>query len=103
MADAAGLRFSVIEQDGGWFWCSLSLVREDELIGPFPSQQEAEKDAKATLGIKDGGACFSRPVMAGSNLAVAELFRESLPSGRGDLHPDDGEVTRWRVKPRKQD
>jgi hypothetical protein len=45
----------VIEKDGGWFWCSLSLVKADELIGPFPSQQEAEKDAKATLGIKEGG------------------------------------------------
>jgi hypothetical protein len=30
----------VIEKDGGWFWCSLSLVKADELIGPFPSQQE---------------------------------------------------------------
>jgi hypothetical protein len=55
MADAAGPSFSVIEKDGGWFWCSLSLVKPDELIGPFPSQQEAEKDAKATLGIKEGG------------------------------------------------
>jgi hypothetical protein len=55
MADPARPSFSVIEKDGGWFWCSLSLVKEDELIGPFPSQLEAEKDAKATLGIKDDG------------------------------------------------
>ena len=43
--------FSVIQKDGGWFWCSLALMSENELIGPFPSQEEAEKDARATLGI----------------------------------------------------
>jgi hypothetical protein len=42
------------QQGGGWFWCSLLEVRRDALIGPFPSQEEAEKDAKATLGIKEG-------------------------------------------------
>jgi hypothetical protein len=54
MAAAAESTFSVIQKDGSWFWCSLSLMRENELIGPFPSQEEAEKDAKATLGIKEG-------------------------------------------------
>jgi hypothetical protein len=54
MVDTAAPSFSVIERDGGWIWCSLSLIKEDELIGPFPSHQEAEKDARATLGIKDG-------------------------------------------------
>jgi hypothetical protein len=54
MADVAPT-FSVIQKDGGWFWCSLSLmISENELIGPFPSQEEAEKDAKATLGISPG-------------------------------------------------
>jgi hypothetical protein len=53
MADAAP-SFSVVQKDGAWFWCSLSLIRADELIGPFPSEEEAEKDARATLGIKDG-------------------------------------------------
>jgi hypothetical protein len=27
-------------------------VRRDALIGPFPSQEEAEKDARATLRIE---------------------------------------------------
>jgi hypothetical protein len=48
MADAT---FSVIQKDAGWFWCSLTLMSENELIGPFPSQEEAEKDARATLGM----------------------------------------------------
>jgi hypothetical protein len=46
--------FSVIQKDGGWYWCSLTLMSENELIGPFPSQEEAEKDARATLGIGEG-------------------------------------------------
>jgi hypothetical protein len=29
-------------------------MREDELVGPFPSQEEAEKDARATLKTPDG-------------------------------------------------
>ena len=50
MADATKPTFSTIQKDGFWFWCSLSLMSENELIGPFPSQEEAEKDARATLG-----------------------------------------------------
>jgi hypothetical protein len=30
------------------------LDKNDDLIGPFPSEEEAEKDAKATLGLGDG-------------------------------------------------
>jgi hypothetical protein len=44
--------FSIVNQGEGWFWCSLLEVRGNDLIGPFPSQEEAEKDARATLGIK---------------------------------------------------
>jgi hypothetical protein len=54
MADATEPTFSVIQKNGSWFWCSLSLTNENEFIGPFPSQEEAEKDAKATLGPKEG-------------------------------------------------
>jgi hypothetical protein len=36
----------------GWFWCSLLEMRPAALIGGFPSQEEAEKDARATLGIQ---------------------------------------------------
>jgi hypothetical protein len=32
----------------------MDFLKNDELIGPFPSEEEAEKDARATLGIKDG-------------------------------------------------
>jgi hypothetical protein len=46
--------FSIVNQGEGWFWCSLLEVPQDELIGPFPSQIEAEKDARATLGIEEG-------------------------------------------------
>jgi hypothetical protein len=44
--------FSIVNRGEGWFWCSLLEVRRDALIGPFPSQEEAEKDARATLGIE---------------------------------------------------
>jgi hypothetical protein len=54
MADAGEPTFSVIQKDGGWFWCSMSLMRTDELIGPFPSQEEAEKDALETLAMREG-------------------------------------------------
>jgi hypothetical protein len=54
LAARARSTFSVIQKDESWFWCSFSLATKDELIGPFPSQQEAEKDARATLRIKTG-------------------------------------------------
>jgi hypothetical protein len=44
--------FSIVNRGEGWFWCSLLEVRRDALIGPFPSQEEAEKDARATLRIE---------------------------------------------------
>jgi hypothetical protein len=42
--------FSIVNQGEGWFWCSL--LEGNALIGPFPSQEEAEKDARATLRIE---------------------------------------------------
>jgi hypothetical protein len=54
MPDATEPTFGMIQKDGFWFWCSFSLMGENELIGPFPSQEEAEKDARATLGIAEG-------------------------------------------------
>ena len=44
--------FSIVIRGQGWFWCSLLEMHPDALIGPFPSQEEAEKDARATLGIE---------------------------------------------------
>jgi hypothetical protein len=49
--------YSVVKQEKGWFWCSYTLQEfggRDPLIGPFPSQEEAEKDARETLGFKEG-------------------------------------------------
>jgi hypothetical protein len=45
--------FSTVNRGERWFWCSLLEARHDVLIGPFPSQEEAEKDAKATLGVEE--------------------------------------------------
>jgi hypothetical protein len=47
------LPFSIVNRGEGWFWCSLLEVRGDVLIGPFPSQEEAEKDARATIVIRN--------------------------------------------------
>jgi hypothetical protein len=44
------MSFSIVNKGEGWFWCPL--LEGNELIGPFPSQEEAEKDARATLGIE---------------------------------------------------
>jgi hypothetical protein len=44
--------FSIVNRGEWWFWCSLLEVRPDALIGAFPSHEEAEKDARATLGIE---------------------------------------------------
>jgi hypothetical protein len=40
-------------QMGDWYW-RLDITRDDGLIGPFPTRDEAEKDARETLGIKKG-------------------------------------------------
>jgi hypothetical protein len=50
--DAARPVFSVVPLNGDWYW-RLDIKRDDGLIGPFSSREEAEKDAKETLGIKD--------------------------------------------------
>jgi hypothetical protein len=43
--------FSIVNRGETWFWCSYSLTDggDETLIGPFPSHDEAEKDARATL------------------------------------------------------
>jgi hypothetical protein len=46
--------FSIINRGERWFWCSLLEPHQSALIGPFPSQEEAEKDAEATIGIETG-------------------------------------------------
>jgi hypothetical protein len=52
--DAPRRVFLLIQLSGDWYW-RLDIMRDDGLIGPFVSRDEAEKDAKETLGIKEGG------------------------------------------------
>jgi hypothetical protein len=57
MAQAASQSFSVVKLESGWFWTSYAMQEvqgAEALIGPFPSQEEAEKDARETLGLRDG-------------------------------------------------
>jgi hypothetical protein len=55
MAKETSPSYSIVKQENGWFWCSYAVQEigsRDALIGPFPSQEEAEKDAKETLGFQ---------------------------------------------------
>ncbi len=57
MAKQASPSYSIVKQDKGWFWCSdavQEITGRDVLIGPFPSQEEAEKDAIELLRIREG-------------------------------------------------
>lgn len=57
MAKTAGPSYSIVKQERGWFWCSYAVQEirgRSALIGPFPSQEEAEKDARETFGLKEG-------------------------------------------------
>ena len=51
--DALSRVFRLIQLQGDWFW-RLDINNDDGLIGPFISRDEAEKDARETLGIEDG-------------------------------------------------
>jgi hypothetical protein len=51
--DASRRVFTLIQLQGDWFW-RLDINNDDGLIGPFLSRQEAEKDARETLGIREG-------------------------------------------------
>jgi hypothetical protein len=51
--DAPRRVFQLIQSGGDWYW-RLDIMNDDGLIGPFLSRDEAEKDAKETLGIKHG-------------------------------------------------
>ena len=57
MAREASPSYSIVKQQRGWFWCSCAVQEisgRDVLIGPFPSQEEAEKDAKELLRLREG-------------------------------------------------
>src|ERR1700733_10341243 len=62
--DAPRRVFRLIQLSDDWYW-RLDIMRDDGLIGPFLTRDEAEKDAKETLGIREGdrwqpGATLSR-------------------------------------------
>jgi hypothetical protein len=48
--DAGKPVFKLVLLKSDWYW-DLDTMRDDVLIGPFSSREEAEKDAKETLGI----------------------------------------------------
>ena len=43
--------FRLTQMEGDWYWY-LDVMNDDSLIGPFASRDEAIKDARETLGIK---------------------------------------------------
>jgi hypothetical protein len=54
MTDSKRPSFRVVSQtladkSTGWFW-GMDVLRDDGLIGPFETEEEATKDAKETLG-----------------------------------------------------
>jgi hypothetical protein len=51
--DAPSQVFRLIQLSGDWYW-RLDIRNDDGLIGPFTSKDEAEKDARETLGLRDG-------------------------------------------------
>jgi hypothetical protein len=51
--DAPRRAFNIIHLGGDWYG-RLDIQRDDGLIGPFSSREEAEQDAKETLGIREG-------------------------------------------------
>jgi hypothetical protein len=56
MAKEASPSYSIVKQERGWFWRphAVQEIRGGKaLIGPFPSQEEAEKDARETLGLRE--------------------------------------------------
>jgi hypothetical protein len=51
--DAPRRVFQLIHLDGDWYW-RLDIKNDDGLIGPFMSREDAQKDARETLGIAEG-------------------------------------------------
>jgi hypothetical protein len=43
MTEAAKASFSVVQRDGRWFWCSYSLMKDDELTVPAPPKRRRRK------------------------------------------------------------
>jgi hypothetical protein len=45
--------FKLTQMQDCWYW-GLEINRDDGLIGPFETEEEAIKDARETLGINEG-------------------------------------------------
>jgi hypothetical protein len=45
--------FKLTQMQDCWYW-RLEINRDDGLIGPFETKEEAIKDACETLGLKEG-------------------------------------------------
>jgi hypothetical protein len=45
--------FKLTQMQDCWYW-RLEINRDDGLIGPFETKEEAIKDAWETLGLKEG-------------------------------------------------
>jgi hypothetical protein len=50
--DAPRRVFKLTYIEGDWYW-RLDIMNDDGLIGPFRSRDDAEKDARETLGITE--------------------------------------------------
>jgi hypothetical protein len=50
--DAPRRVFKLTYVEGDWFW-RLDIMNDDGLIGPFLTRDDAEKDARETLGIRE--------------------------------------------------
>jgi hypothetical protein len=44
--------FKLTYIEGDWYW-RLDIMNDDGLIGPFLTRDDAEKDARETLGIRE--------------------------------------------------
>jgi hypothetical protein len=50
--DAPRRVFKLTYIEGDWYW-RLDIMNDDALVGPFLSRDDAEKDARETLGITE--------------------------------------------------
>jgi hypothetical protein len=72
--------FRLIQMGDDWFW-GVNIKNEDGLIGPFTSEDEAEKDSRETLGIRESeGLQFPRPNARPARLTECGRTRELLSS-----------------------
>jgi hypothetical protein len=80
--DAPRRVFSLTYIEGDWYWC-LDMMNEEGLIGPFLSRDDAEQDARETLGIRERRhlvaiAPAPRPVPSSPERPARGAFRRYL-------------------------